>query len=108
MNLKKGGIKLTKIYNITMNTPFGIQQGKITFVIKDESLTGTLEGMGSKSKFNNGKINGNSFEFSGQIRTLITSIQYTAKGTLNNDMLSAAVNTKYGVFSVIGKLVSQS
>ena len=91
-----------------MKTPFGIQQGRITFIIKDKSLTGVLEGMGVKSKFNNGKINGNSFEFSGQIRNLIASIQYTAKGTLNNDMLSAAVNTKYGVFSVTGKLVSQS
>jgi len=99
---------LIKIYNITMKTPFGMQQGRITFIIKDESLTGSLEGMGSKSNFNNGKINGNSFEFSGQIRNLIASIQYTAKGTLNNDMLSAAVNTKYGVFSVTGKLVSQS
>jgi len=99
---------LIKIYNITMNTPFGIQQGRITFMIKDKSLTGSLEGMGSKSKFINGKINGNSFEFSGQIRTLITNIQYTAKGALNNDMLSASVSTKFGVFSVTGKLVSQS
>ena len=88
-----------------MNTPFGIQQGRITFIIKDEYLTGALEGMGSKSKFNNGKINGNRFEFSGQIRTLITNMQYTAKGTLNKDMLSASVSTKYGVFSVTGKLV---
>lgn len=97
---------MIKIYNITMKTPFGIKQGRITFIIKDESLTGVLEGMGSKNEFYNGKINGNNFEFSGEIRYLITRIQYSAKGTLNNNMLSASVNTKYGLFSVTGKLVS--
>lgn len=91
-----------------MKTPFGIEQGKITFIINNESLRGILEGMGSKNEFYNGKIKGNNFEFSGQIRKFIVNIQYSAKGTLNNDMLSASVNTNYGVFSVTGKLVSQS
>lgn len=99
---------MIKIYNITMKTTFGIQQGRITFIINDKSLSGVLEGIGSKSEFYNGKINGNNFEFSGQIRSLLFRIQYVAKGTLNNNMLSASVNTNHGIFSVTGKLVSQS
>lgn len=99
---------MINIYGITMKTPFGIEHGKITFIIDGESLTGTLEGMGAKSKFVNGKINGNSFEFSGEIKTLLVRIQYTAKGILNNNLLSASVNTNYGIFSVAGNLISQS
>jgi hypothetical protein len=91
-----------------MKTPFGIQKGRITFIINDKSLTGVFEGMGSKSNFINGKINGNNFEFSGQIKTLFARIQYVAKGTLNNNILSASVNTNHGTFSVTGNLVSQS
>ena len=99
---------MTKIYNITMQTPFGTQQGRITFIINNGSLSGVLEGMGSKSEFKNGKINGNNFEFSGEFRSLLARIQYVAKGTLNNNIISASVNTNYGVFSVAGNLVSQS
>lgn len=91
-----------------MKTPFGIQQGRITFIINGESLTGVLEGMGAKSKFINGKIKDNNFEFSGEIKTFLARIQYSARGTLNNNMLSATVNTNYGNFSVAGNLVSQS
>jgi hypothetical protein len=91
-----------------MKTPFGIQQGRITFIINGESLTGVLEGMGAKSKFINGKINGNNFEFSGEIKTFLARIQYSAKGTLNDSMLIASVNTNHGTFSVTGNLISQS
>ncbi|OOM10708.1 hypothetical protein [Clostridium saccharobutylicum] len=99
---------MIKIYNITMKTPFGTQNGRITFVINGSSLTGVLEGMGSKSKFINGKINGDDFEFSGEIKTLLIKIHYFAKGTLNNNKLTASVNTNHGIFSVTGHLVSKS
>jgi hypothetical protein len=99
---------MIKIYNITMITPFGTQKGRITFVINGESLTGVLEGMGTKSKFIDGKISDDNFEFSGEIKTFLARIKYAAKGTLNNDALTASVNTNYGIFSVTGNLVSQS
>lgn len=99
---------MIKIYSITMKTPFGIQQGKLTFKINGNSLSGTLDGMGTKTEFHNGTFNGNNFEFSGQIKNLLTRIQYVAKGIINSNMLSGSVNTKYGVFSVTGKLISQS
>lgn len=97
---------MVKIYKITMQTPFGLKQGRITFLINGESLNGILEGMGYRSEFHNGKFNNNSFEFSGQIKNLIARIQYSAKGTLSNNLMSGSVNTKYGMFSVTGKLVS--
>ena len=99
---------MIKIYSITMKTPFGIQQGKLTFKINGKSVSGTLDGMGTKSEFHNGKFDGNNFEFSGQIKKLLARIQYVAKGTLSDNILSGSVNTKYGIFSVTGKLVSQS
>ncbi|EKQ56789.1 MULTISPECIES: hypothetical protein [unclassified Clostridium] len=99
---------MTRIYNITMSTPFGIQKGRITLVITGNSLSGVLEGMGAKSEFYNGKISGNNFEFSGQARSLIARIQYHVKGTLSNEVISASINTNHGTFSASGTLVSQS
>lgn len=99
---------MIKIYSIKMKTPLGIQQGRLTLKINGKSLSGTIDGMGTRSEFHNGKFDGNSFEFSGQIKNLISRIQYFAKGVLNDNMLSGSVNTKYGIFSVTGKLLSQS
>ncbi|WP_026887078.1 hypothetical protein [Clostridium beijerinckii] len=99
---------MTKIYDVVLNAPFGSQQGRITFIINGESLTGVIDGTGFKSKFNNGRIHGNNFEFSGEIKILLAKLKYSAKGILNGNLLSASVDTKYGTFSVTGSLISQS
>lgn len=99
---------MIRIYSVTMQTPFGTKQGRITFIINGEHLTGVLEGMGSESKFVDGKIYENNFEFSGEIKTLLVRIQYTAKGILSDNLLSASVSTNYGIFSVSGNLISQA
>lgn len=75
------------------------------FVINGSFLIGVFEGMGFKSKFINGKINGDDFEFLGEIKMLLIKIYYFVKGILNNNKLIVFVNINYGIFFVIGYFV---
>jgi len=58
-------------YNITIQTPMGVEKGTITFAVDGDVLSGSLNIMGEKNDFSNRKLNGNEFEFSGKIKKLI-------------------------------------
>jgi len=96
---------LTRVYSITMQTPIGIQRGKLTFITSGTILSGTLDGDSIHSKFNNGKIINNNFEFSGQLTKAFFNIPYYANGILNSNSLTGSVKTKYGTFIVKGNII---
>lgn len=96
---------MVKVYNISMKTPIGTQSGKLTFVINENSLSGTIIGNNIRSSFNNVKISNNNFEFSGTINKGFLYISYYAKGTLNKDIITGTVKTKYGTFLLEGNII---
>jgi len=55
-------------YNITIQTPMGVEKDTITFVVDGDVLSGSLNIMGEKNDFSNGKLNGNESEFSEEIK----------------------------------------
>lgn len=57
-------------YNITIQTPMGVEKDTITFVVDGDVLSGLLNIMGEKNNFSNGKLNGNEFSI-GKIKKLI-------------------------------------
>jgi len=89
-------------YNITMQTPMGMEKGTITFTQDGDSLSGSLNILRGSNAFSGGKIEGNEFIFSGEIKKLITKIPYSAKGTLEGDHLTAVADTKYGKLAIEG------
>jgi len=89
-------------YSITMQTPMGLEKGTITFAQDGEALSGSLNILRGSNAFSGGHIEGNAFEFSGEIKKLITKIPYTAKGTIEGDHLTAVADTKYGKLSIEG------
>lgn len=95
-------IKLVEKYKISLNTPVGIQNGELTFMINKNSLSGTITGHNIKSSFYNGKISNNNFEFYGMLTKGIFNISYLAKGTLDKNGITGYVKTKYGTFSIKG------
>ena len=52
-----------------------------------------------------GKISNNNFEFSGTINKGFLYISYYAKGTLNKDIITGTVKTKYGTFLLEGNII---
>lgn len=96
---------MTRVYSITMQTPMGIQNGTLTLINSGSILSGTLDGKGIHSNFNNGKIINNKFEFSGQLTKAFFNISYCASGILNSNSLIGSVKTKYGTFIVKGVII---
>jgi len=90
------------IYNITMQTPIGMEKGTITFTQDGEALSGSLYILRGSNAFSGGKVEGNEFEFSGEIKKLIAKIPYTAKGTIDGVNLTAVADTKYGKLAIKG------
>ncbi|TCZ80837.1 hypothetical protein E0485_00645 [Paenibacillus albiflavus] len=89
-------------YNITMQTPMGMEKGTITFTQEGNALSGSLNIFRGSNVFSGGKVEGNEFEFSGEIKKLIAKIPYTAKGTIYGDNLTAVADTKYGKLAIKG------
>ncbi|HEX2926600.1 MAG TPA: hypothetical protein VHP38_10150 [Ruminiclostridium sp.] len=89
-------------YSVALQTPFGAQKGTITFVDDKGMLSGSIRTMGSTNFFKNGKINGNSFEFSGILNAGFFNFRYTAKGTIEGDTLKAVALTDSGTFQING------
>lgn len=89
-------------YNITMITPLGPEKGTILLNADEEKLSGILKIMGNEKEFT-GTAKGNSFEFSSELKKLITKIPFSAKGTVNGDTMEANIDSKFGQMKIIGK-----
>ena len=92
-------------YSVTLQTPFGTQKGTVTFVDDNGKLSGSIRTMGNTSFFRNGKVNGNSFEFSGILNAGFFNLRYNAKGAIEGDAIKAVAFTNYGTFQINGTRV---
>ncbi len=93
-------------YNITLHTPMGTQSGILTLTNHNGVLNGSIRTMGNTSAFKNGKVRGNSFEFSGILDVGFFKINYAAKGTVEGNTLKATATTNSGVFHINGTRVA--
>lgn len=89
-------------YYISMQTPMGLEKGTIEFVVNGNRLSGTLIAKGVTSTFYGGTVRGNEFEFSGELKKMISRIAYTAEGRVEGNNLTAIVYSKFGSFTVKG------
>jgi len=93
------------IYQITMNTPMGPMNGKVTLKTNGENLTGVLEIMGMKNNLGNGKVKGNQCYFKGNIKNSALNIEYEIMGQLTGNNLNIYAKTNMGEFKLQGKKI---
>ncbi|MFT9056435.1 MAG: hypothetical protein ABF449_07395 [Ethanoligenens sp.] len=93
-------------FNVTLNTPIGLQRGTITFTDQNGVLSGSINAMGNTSYFDNGKADGNAFVFSGVLNTGLFKFKYTAKGTVVGDALQAVATSNSMTFQMKGTRVA--
>ena len=93
---------ITGTYAVSLQTPMGLEKGKVTFRESGGALSGTLIVSGVGNPIQKGKADGNTFEISGTIRKAFFRISYTAKGEVNGDTLTATAYSKYGSFVISG------
>ena len=89
-------------YNIVLNTPMGVERGILQLDVNGNFISGSINARGSNNPFSGGYINGNSINFSGELRISFMKIQYSASCTIQNGNINGVVKTKYGNFKVSG------
>lgn len=89
-------------FDVTLNTPIGSKKGILTMIEQNGMLSGSIRAMGRTNSFSNGRVNGNSFEFSGLLDMGLFRIRYTAKGTVEGNTLKATAATDAGTFRMSG------
>jgi hypothetical protein len=89
-------------FKVALSMPMGLQSGTINFIDDNGILNGSIHAMGSVNPFRNGKISGNTFEFTGTLKIFFNRFDYTAKGTVIGDTLKATAETKYGIMQISG------
>lgn len=93
-------------YKVSIDSPMGVINGVIGLKTNGDSLSGYIEAMGTKNEFTGGKLIGNKCTFTGQIKTILGSIQYNVTGEVNGDVLDITANTNKGNFMIQGKRTS--
>lgn len=90
-------------YDATLQTPIGPQSGDITFIDRNGILSGSIRAMGGTSYFENGKVNGNAFEFSGVLSAGFLHFRYTVKGTAEGNSFTGTAITDSGAYPIRGE-----
>lgn len=93
---------MNSTFNITLNTPFGPQNGVLTLTDDKGILSGSIRAMGKTNYFKNGSMVDNSFMFSGMLDVGIFKFSYTAKGSIVGNVLKAVATTNSGTFQISG------
>ncbi|MGM9647157.1 MAG: hypothetical protein ACI3YH_03380 [Eubacteriales bacterium] len=92
------------IYDITLRTPLGKKKGELEAKIENGNLSGTLSLFGHSEPIE-GTVDaaGNCF-LKGKMITLMSSISFTASGTLNEKTLQLNVQGHGGHYVMVGTL----
>lgn len=93
-------------YRVTLRTQFGPQTGILTLIEKNATLKGSIQCMGNTNYFKNGKMDGNTFQFSGILNIGFYNIRYQINGEVHDPELTATAATSYGNFPITGTQIS--
>lgn len=89
-------------WNVTVNSPMGQQNIKLTLDTSGGGLSGTLAGAMGSTEIRNGKADGDSFSFDAQI-TEPFAINIEVSGDVSGDEVKGQVKTQgFGSFPMKG------
>ena len=85
------------IYNITIKTPLGDQQAKVTLKTGGDTLTGTSESaMTGVNELTDGKVNGNTLEWTENANSPLGPVELKVKATVDGDKISGEAVSPFG------------
>lgn len=90
-------------YNVMLKTPMGVKKGQLILASDGEALTGKLIALGEENCFTNGSTSGDSFTFSGELKTAMGKVAYECAGSVDDNAISGSVKTKKGTLALTGK-----
>ena len=75
-------------YKIIAKAPIGNQEGTLVFKVEGDVLTGAMTALGATLEIENGKVNGNDFEYTMKYKTPIGTTKTTVTGSVDGDKIS--------------------
>ncbi len=89
-------------YKIRVDTPVGVQEGKMTLIADGDSLKGRLENAAGSLEFTDGKVKGNSVEFTVKIKTPMGQLKALVTGVVAGNKFSGVVKLPIGSAQIDG------
>ena len=90
-------------YQAYADTPMGRLNGKLVLQNQNGSLSGSLDAMGMRTEFQNGRIQGNQCQFEGAVKTPFGKFAYSVTGKATGNQVILEVKSEKGTFQIIGQ-----
>lgn len=96
-----------KIYDVLLHTPIGKRKGELQAKIENGKLNGFLSLFGNTEPIE-GTVDANGCcSLKGKFITLMKSIDFTANGTIDPDVVRLAIKGDCGYYEIMGQLRKQ-
>lgn len=93
------------IYSITVHTPMGDQQGKLTIKTEGNTFSGNLETDMGASDLSDCVISGNELQWRAESKTPMGPIDVSFKAVIDGDAITGEAVTPFGSAPMEGKKV---
>lgn len=95
-------------YDVTVQTPLGLQVGSLLLRVADGTLSGTLESPKGESEFAGGTVMGNEIQFTARIHTPVGRIKARITGTVDGDKFIGEAKLPLGTAQIEGERRGES
>lgn len=92
----------SQMYNIVLRTPIGPRYGTMEIHGDCGKVAGFLNVLMGKNRFQGVMDEENRCEISGQLKTLMRTVFYSAAGKVNRDSVSMTMYTEKGMLEMTG------
>lgn len=89
-------MSLDGTYKVTVQTPMGAQQGKLTVTTSGDTFSGCLETASGTSDFSGGSISGNTLQWRAETKTPLGAFDVGYKAVIEGDNLTGKAETPFG------------
>jgi hypothetical protein len=90
-------------WSMTMETPMGDRQNAMTITVRDGAYAGVMKGERGEAELQDFKIDGNKFEFLGEMATPMGGLELLFRGTIDGDKITGTAAGMMGEISFTGE-----
>lgn len=91
-------------YSVVMHTPLGKKYGTLTAVVSDNSVSGWLDVLKHRERFEGRIDNDGNCEIAGKLITLMRTIPFTATGKMTFGEINLQLSDGRNVFKLTGSV----
>lgn len=92
-------------YQVTVTTPLGAKQGKLTILSNGNDFSGDMESPFGTTSFSGGRIDGNRLQWEAKTKTPLGKFDVNFSATIVDGKLSGEASTPMGKASIDGEKV---